>query len=56
MLPGEVAVTSLTSPTLLLLFILDKCEPMVKKGPTWAICCISHEQEMKGPVHENALL
>lgn len=33
MLQGEVAVSSLTSLTLLLLLILNKCEPMVKKDP-----------------------
>lgn len=33
MLQGEVAVSSLTSLTLLLLLILNECESMVKKDP-----------------------
>ena len=33
MLQGEVEVTSLTPLTLLLLFILYECNPMVKKDP-----------------------
>lgn len=55
MFQGEVVVTSLTPPTLPLLFISYEGKPMVKKDPL-VLSVVSSLKTDEGPVHEKASL